>query len=184
MTTHKKHEDTEHVQIRTKILNQYGNPIEGAIEYDPKTGYGKRIKLGAEKQGIIEPFYQKDGSIEIDGHNFDDTNHETDKVDAIRDLVNMQVNRGQPGYDELLQEHVNNRRRDKQGLAQRQTLATEIPKTAEDNAKAFVATQNLKKGMKLRVNLTTGEVEADPDQLLTRPDDQTRQRERDRGIIE
>lgn len=172
MTTHKKHEDTEHVQIRTKILDQYGNPIQGAIEYDPTTGYGKRIKLGSEQQGIIEPFYQKDGSVEIDGHNFDNTNQDPDEIDAVRDLINMRVNRGQDGYEDLLREHVNNRRRDRQGLAQRQTLATTIPGgTTEENVKAFVATQNLKKGMKLRINMTTGDVEADPESLVTRPND-------------
>lgn len=175
MTIHKKHEDTEHVQIRTKILDQYGNPIQGAIEYDPTSGYGKRIKIGSEQQGIIEPFYQKDGSIEIDGHNFDDTNHDEDKVNAVRDLINMQVNRGQPGYEDLLQEHVNNRRRDKQGLAQRQTLSTETIPTSPVDPKAFVATQNLKKGMKLRINMTSGEVEADPESLVTRPDDDKHQ---------
>src|SRR5207344_1801755 len=101
MTTHKKHEDSLHVQIRTKILDKYGNPILGAVEYDPSTGWGKRI-TGNPSLGITEDFYSKDGSIEIDGHNFDDTNHDVDKVEAIKTLIDLNVSRGMPEYETIL----------------------------------------------------------------------------------
>jgi hypothetical protein len=111
MTIHKKHEDSLHVQIRTKILDQYGNPIQGAIEYDPSTGWGKRIK--DPTLGLIETFYCKDGSLEVDGHNFDDTNHDPDKVDAIKTLIELNVNRGTPEYEAILQKHIDNVRNER-----------------------------------------------------------------------
>ena len=94
MTRHKKHDDILDVQIRTKILDQYGNPIPGAIEYDPATGYGKRIKDAS--LGLVEDFYCKDGSLEMDGHNFDDTNHDEDEVDSIREMITLKVSRNDP----------------------------------------------------------------------------------------
>lgn len=112
MTTHKKHEDSLHVQIRTKILDQYGNPIQGAIEYDPSTGWGKRIKDPV--LGLIEAFYHKDGSIEVDGHNFDDTNHDPDKIEAIKTLIELNVNRGTPEYETILAKHIDNVRSEKE----------------------------------------------------------------------
>jgi hypothetical protein len=111
MTIHKKHEDSLHVQIRTKILDQYGNPIQGAIEYDPSTGWGKRIK--DPTLGLIETFYCKDGSLEVDGHNFDDTNHDVDKVDAIKTLIELNVSRGTPEYETILQKHIDNVRNER-----------------------------------------------------------------------
>jgi len=111
MTTHKKYEDNLHIQIRTKILDQYGNPIQGAIEYDAATGYGKRIK--DPTLGLIEDFYCKDGSIELDGHNFDDTNYDQDEVDAIKTLIDLKVNRNEPDYDNILQKHVDKIRKEK-----------------------------------------------------------------------
>lgn len=104
MTKHIKHEDTFDVQVRTKILDMYGNPIEGAIEYDPVTGFGKKIV--DPKLGIVADFFHKDGSIEVDGHNFDDTNYDDTKVKAVTDLVNLKVNRNDPTYEDQLNQHV------------------------------------------------------------------------------
>lgn len=161
MTTHKKHEDTEHVQIRTKILDQYGNPIPGAIEYDPATGYGKRIKLGSEKEGIIEPFYCKDGSIEVDGHNFDDTNHDPDKVEAIKTLINLNVNRTQPEYADILSKHVDNVRQEKRRQQQEEqpnlTIA-QTPGTTTTRDKIFIASSRIDDGQRVTIDFETGVV--------------------------
>lgn len=108
MAKHTKHDDSLDVQIRTKFLDQYGNPIQGAIEYDPATGFGKRIKDA--NLGLVEDFYVKDGSIEIDGHNFDDTNQDDTEVDSIKELITLKVNRNDPTYDDLLKAKVNTKR--------------------------------------------------------------------------
>ena len=112
MTRHKKHDDILDVQIRTKILDQYGNPIQGAIEYDPATGYGKRIKDPV--LGLTEDFYCKDGSLEIDGQNFDDTNHDEDEVNSIKEMITLKVSRNDPDYHDMLKAKVNQKRNEKQ----------------------------------------------------------------------
>jgi hypothetical protein len=149
MTIHKKHEDNLHVQLRTKILDQYGNPIQGAIEYDPGTGYGKRIKDPA--LGLVEQFYCKDGSIEVDGHNFDDTNHDPDKVEAIKTLIDLKVNRNQPEYADILQKHVDRIRNEKQVPIRTVTITepTMIDRT-------FTATSRIDENQRVQVDLDTG----------------------------
>src|SRR5215831_11283063 len=146
MTTHVKHSDTLDVQIRTKILDQYGNPIEGAIEYDPSTGYGKRIKDA--RLGLIEDFYIKDGSIEIDGQNFDDTNHDPDQVDAIRTVINMKINRSTDPqvYEDNIKHHADLIRKQKQELQKIQQKQEE---------QTFAAMASIAKGEPTATTTTT-----------------------------
>ena len=126
MPKHVKHQDSLDVQVRTKFLDKEGHEMPGVIEYDTATGYGKRIKDA--RLGLIEDFYQKDGSAEIDGNNFDDTNHDDDKIDAIKTLIDMNVHRNDANYTDLLDHHTklhkDNKAKAKQ-LQQQQVSTTE-----------------------------------------------------------
>lgn len=158
MTIHKKHEDNLNVQVRTKILDMYGNPISGAIEYDPSTGYGKRIKDPA--LGLIEPFYHKDGSIEVDGHNFDDTNHDPDKVEAIKTLIDLKVNRSTPEYDDILAKHVDNVRQEKQRQQKQSVVGPGMQAllSATTTDKTLIATSRIDNGQRVTIDFDTGTV--------------------------
>lgn len=166
MTRHKKHDDNLDVQIRTKILDQYGNPIEGAIEYDPATGYGKRIK--DPTLGLVEDFYAKDGSLEIDGQNFDDTNHDPDEVDSIKEMINLRVSRNDPSYHDMLKEKVNQKKGDKNKAQQ---LVTISPDLTIKPAK-FIATTQIAKGEEIIIDLATGEAKGTRSDNIHRPSDQ------------
>ena len=174
MTRHKKHDDILDVQIRTKILDQYGNPIEGAIEYDPATGYGKRIK--DPTLGLVEDFYCKDGSIEIEGHNFDDTNHDEDEVDSIREMITLKVSRNDPNYQQMLQTKVNQKRDEK--TAKQKEKAVNITTSLEsghiEEITRFIAKTQIASGEEVTVDLTTGEVRGTRSDNVHRPDERTR----------
>ena len=112
MAKHSRHQDSLNVQIRTKFLDKSGHEMPGVIEYDPATGYGKRVKDA--QRGLIEDFYAADGSVEIDGHNFDDTNHDEHRIAAIKTLINMGVTKNsQAGYNDLLDHHTKLHQRSK-----------------------------------------------------------------------
>lgn len=174
MTRHKKHDDILDVQIRTKILDQYGNPIEGAIEYDPATGYGKRIKDPA--LGLTEEFYCKDGSLEMDGHNFDDTNHDTDEVDSIREMITLRVSRNDPDYHDMLKAKVN-QKRDDHAKQRTIALATEPPSTFTLPDK-FIATTQIAKGEEVLVDLNKAQVSGTRADNIHRPDVESRSQRR------
>lgn len=168
MPIHKKHEDNLNVQIRTKILDMYGNPIPGAIEYDPATGFGKRIKDA--QLGLVEDFFYKDGSVEIDGHNFDDTNDDPDQAEAIKTLIDINVNRSSPDYETLLQKHVDKVRKEKQQQQQNALAAAARPQAAQPTTSTFTATQNIRIGQKIQVNNETGEAILHPDEQVFKAD--------------
>lgn len=181
MTKHKKHEDTFDVQVRTKILDMYGNPIEGAIEYDPVSGFGKRIV--DPKLGIVADFFQKDGSVEIDGHNFDDSNYDDTKVKAVTDLVNLKVNRNDPTYEDQLQQHVKlNREADKdKNPGGKDKTGGDQPTITPEAPKKFRAKTQIAKGEEVLIDEETGDVTGTrsdnifkPDSLLNQDDPQTR----------
>ena len=176
MTRHKKHDDILDVQIRTKILDQYGNPIEGAIEYDPATGYGKRIK--DPTLGLVEDFYCKDGSIEIEGHNFDDTNHDEDEVDSIREMITLKVNRNDPEYHQMLQAKVNQKRDDKAAKTKQKEKAVNITTSPEsahiEEITRFIAKTQIANGEEVTVDLTTGEVRGTRADNVHRPNEKQR----------
>ena len=167
MTRHKKHDDILDVQIRTKILDQYGNPIEGAIEYDPATGYGKRIK--DPTLGLVEDFYAKDGSLEIDGQNFDDTNHDTDEVDGIREMITLKVSRNDPDYHDMLKAKVNQKRDDKRQATEQLKAITQTSINQQPPIK-FKATTQIAKDEEVTIDLETGEVRGTRSDNIHRPD--------------
>jgi hypothetical protein len=163
MTRHKKHDDILDVQIRTKILDEYGNPIQGAIEYDPSTGFGKRIK--DPTLGLVEDFYCKDGSVELDGHNFDDTNHDEDEVNSIREMITLKVSRNDPAYHDMLQAKVNQKRDEKQ----KPTAITASPPPS--TLPTFIATTQIAKGEEIIIDLTTGQAKGTRSDNIHRPDE-------------
>lgn len=169
MTRHRKHDDSLDIQVRTKILDEYGNPIEGAIEYDPATGFGKRIKDPA--LGLVEDFYRKDGSIEIDGHNFDGTNHDPDKVDSIKEMITLKVSRDTPEYEDMLKAKVSQKRdevREKQQQKQ-QVIDLDAPLTGAAEAKRFVATTQIARGEEVILDLEKGEAKGTRSDNIHRP---------------
>src|SRR5215831_12838698 len=165
MTKHIKHDDILDVQIRTKILDEYGNPIQGAIEYDPATGYGKRIKDPA--LGLVEDFYCKDGSIEIDGQNFDDTNHDEDTVNSIREMITLKVNRNDPDYNDMLKAKVNQKRDEKAKVKPQPTLLS----TPQQEIVKFTATTQIAKGEPVEINFDTGEIKGTRSDNIHKPND-------------
>lgn len=170
MTKHKKHDDSLDIQVRTKILDEYGNPIEGAIEYDPSTGFGKRIKDPA--LGLVEDFYRKDGSIEIDGHNFDDTNHDPDKVDSIKEMITLKVSRDTPEYEDMLKAKVSQKRDEAREKQQKQTTT---PTTTPLPGK-FIATTQIATGEEVILDLDKGEARGTRSDNIHRPDTDSKRR--------
>jgi len=173
MVSHKKHEDILDVQVRTRILDEYGNLIHGAIEYDPSTGYGKRIKDPA--LGLVESFFRQGGSVEIDGHNFDDTNQDEDRVAAIKDMITLHVNRNTPEYEDLLRQHVDQNRKNKHPPKDKNQQAFENakgnnPDKPPKDAPVFKAANNIKKGTPVVIDWDTGSVDmvasAKPDNVF------------------
>jgi len=152
MTTHKKHDDSLDIQVRTKFLDQYGNPIAGAIEYDPATGWGKRIK--DPTLGLVEDFFVKDGSIELDGHNFDDTNHDEQEIQAVKELITLKVNRNDPTYDDLLKTKVNQKRDEDK---QKHPSGPKIEPLKPDKLPKIVAMTQIAKGEEIKIDIDTGE---------------------------
>lgn len=172
MVTHKKHDDSLDIQVRTKILDEYGNPIEGAIEYDPSTGFGKRIKDPA--LGLVEDFYRKDGSIEIDGHNFDDTNHDPDQVDSIREMIALKVSRDTPEYEDMLKLKVSQKRdevtKKKQTATDVAALVNNVITTGEQQQlPKFIATTQIAKGEEIIIDLETGQAKGTRSDNIHRP---------------
>jgi hypothetical protein len=175
MTRHKKHDDILDVQIRTKILDQYGNPIDGAIEYDPSTGMGKRIK--DPTLGLVEDFYCKDGSIELDGQNFDDTNHNEDEIDSIREMITLKVSRNDPDYNDMLKAKVNQKRDEKTKQQQQARLSQEqqtiTPATITTLPDKIIATTQIAKGEEITIDLATGQARGIRSDNIHRPADAT-----------
>jgi hypothetical protein len=169
MPVHKKHEDSLDVQVRTRILDEYGNEMAGVIEYDPVSGFGKRIKLDARPDsGFVEPFFRKGGSIEIDGHTFDADNHDENKVNAIRTLIDAKVARGTPEYEQLLKQHIDEQRNAEQirGHEQRgaasAAAAASPDKQDPDRVKVkdqkFIAITQIARGEEVKIDLDSGQV--------------------------
>lgn len=104
MAKHVKSKDSLDVQVRTKFYDEYGNEMQGVLEYDPKTGFGKRIK-DAER-GLVEDFYRGGGHFEIDGHTFTADNQDENEIAAITTLIDAKVARGTPEYEQLLKHHI------------------------------------------------------------------------------
>lgn len=167
MVTHKKHDDSLDIQVRTKILDEYGNPIEGAIEYDPSTGFGKRIK--DPTLGLIEDFYRKDGSIEIDGHNFDDTNHDPDQVDSIKEMITLKVSRDTPEYEDMLKLKVSQKRDEARNKQKQQQPATAEVAEAETIPVRFIATTQIAKDEEVIIDLDKGEIRGTRADNIHRP---------------
>ena len=163
MPIHKKHDDSLDVQVRTKILDQYGNPVIGAIEYDPSTGFGKRIK--DPTLGLVEDFYCKDGSIELDGHNFDDTNHDQTEVDSIREMITLKVNRNDPTYHEMLQAKINQKRDEDK---QKNPGGKPEPLKPDKLPKIIAATQ-IAKGEEIIIDVDKGEARGTRADNINRP---------------
>lgn len=154
---HTKHEDSLDIQIRTKILDEYGNPITGAIEYDPATGFGKRIKDPA--LGLIESFYCKDGSVELDGHNFDDTNsHDQDKLTSIKEMIDLKVSRDTPEYEDMLKAKINQKRVDSTISNVARLSGATLPSTVTLPPGNFIATTQIAKGETVIIDLDKGEI--------------------------
>lgn len=177
---HIKHENSLDVQIRTKILDEYGNPITGAIEYDPATGFGKRIKDPA--LGLIESFYCKDGSVELDGHNFDDTNsHDQDKVDSIREMIDLKVSRDTPEYEDMLKAKISQKRDSTISNVAPESGAT-LPSTVTTTSTAippgnFIATTQIAKGETVIIDLDKGEIRGTRSDNTYRPGSETKRRQ-------
>lgn len=170
MAKHRKHEDSFDVQVRTKILDMYGNPIEGAIEYDPVSGFGKKIV--DPKLGITADFFYKDGSVEIDGHNFDSTNYDDTKVEAVTNLVNLKVNRNDPTYEDQLQQHVKlNRQADIQKHPGGADKTGGDKPTVAQTPKRFRARTQIAKGEEVLVDEETGAVTGTRSDNVFRPDE-------------
>lgn len=110
MVKFEKSKDSVDVQLRTKVYDKEGHEQFGIIEYDPNTGYGKKI-IDAEK-GIVRDWYCLGGYIEIDGHTFTADNTDTDKVDAVKEMVDAKVTREKDPkvYDDLLVNYINRHR--------------------------------------------------------------------------
>jgi len=167
MTKHVKHEDSHDVQLRTKFRDEYGNEMEGVIEYDPVSGSGKRIK--DPKLGIVEGFFRKGGSIEIDGHNFDDTNQDEDEIDAIREVNNMNVNRSSNPelYADMVRSKRDKKREDKVNPPKdKNVVALEKANKAKDgnvSPPVFTAKNNIKKGNRVVVDWDNGEIDTAPE---------------------
>ena len=189
MVRYQKHQDSLDVQVRTKFLDQEGHEMKGVIEYDPVTGYGKRIK--DSEKGLVEDFFRADGHMELDGHTFTSDNHNEEKVEAIKTVIKMGVNRNKDPktYEDLISHHTNlNRSNTKHGpITTSGTGATESMSSlfrvsGSDTVTTFTATQNIKKGNKVQVNLETGEVELHPDELIFKADEdrhnETREQEK------
>jgi hypothetical protein len=166
MPTHKKHEDSLDVQVRTRFLDEYGNPLEGAIEYDPTTGFGKRIK--DPKLGLVESFYRGGGHIEIEGHTFTADNHDENKINAIRTLIDAKVARGTPEYEQLLKQHVDEQRAANIAKGQQQKAdaaaadAAAPDKQDPDRVKVknqkFIAATQIARGEEVTIDLDSGQI--------------------------
>ena len=160
MAKHIKHQDSLDVQVRTRFLDEYGNVMEGVIEYDPKTGFGKRIK--DPKLGLVENFYRGGGHFEIDGHTFTDENQDQNEIDAVRTLIDAKVARGTPEYDELLKHHRDtNRQKEKDNNKDKDKNKATQPLTIEQidtKATKFIATTPIAKGEEVILDLHKREV--------------------------
>lgn len=173
MPTHKKHEDILDVQIRTKFLDEYGNPIQGAIEYDPTTGYGKRVKDPV--LGLTEDFYYKGGHVEIDGHTFnEDTPHDEEKIASIKEMIKIGTNREDPGYADMLVNFVNSRRMDKKAQLEAQQQQAKQFETFQQSTEIqvpekFVAITQIARGEEVIIDLKTGHVKGTRSDNIHRP---------------
>lgn len=178
---HTKHEDSLDIQIRTKILDEYGNPIIGAIEYDPATGFGKRIKDPA--LGLIESFYCKDGSVELDGHNFDDTNsHDQDKLTSIKEMIDLKVSRDTPEYEDMLKAKINQKRVDSTISNVAHDNQATLPLVVTETTTAipldkFIATTQIAKGETVIIDLDKGEIRGTRSDNTYRPGSETKRRQ-------
>jgi len=160
MAKHIKHQDSLDVQVRTRFLDEYGNVMEGVIEYDPKTGFGKRIK--DPKLGLVEDFYRGGGHFEIDGHTFTADNQDQNEIDAVTTLIDAKVARGTPEYDELLKHHKDiNRQKEKDNNKDKDKNKATQPLTLEQidtNTTRFIATTPIAKGEEVILDLHKREV--------------------------
>lgn len=168
MAKHVKHKDSLDVQVRTRFLDEYGNTMEGVIEYDPKTGFGKRIKDAT--LGLVEDFYRGGGHFEIDGHTFTADNQDQNEIDAITTLIDAKVARGTPEYDELLKHHIDVNRQNEKDKQKNQPKATQPqqqqppppppPPTLEDTDATipFVARTQIARGEEVILDLHKREV--------------------------
>ena len=174
MAKHVKHEDSLDVQVRTKFLDEYGTPMEGVIEYDPVTGFGKRIK--DPTLGLIENFYRKGGHAEIDGHTFTDENHDDNKIQAIKTLIDAKVARGTETYEDQLKHHIAvNRANEKEQANKRKlspiTTLAEV-KQANENI-TYVATTQIAKGETVTIDFETGYVTGTRSDNIFKPERNT-----------
>jgi len=161
MARHIKHKDSLDVQVRTRFLDEYGNTMEGVIEYDPKTGFGKRIKDAT--LGLVEDFYRGGGHFEIDGHTFTADNQDQNEIDAITTLIDAKVARGTPEYDELLKHHIDvNRQKEKDNNKPKATQSQQQPPTLTledtDATIPFVARTQIARGEEVILDLHKREV--------------------------
>jgi hypothetical protein len=161
MAKHIKHKDSLDVQVRTKFRDEYGNEMEGVIEYDPKTGFGKRIK--DPKLGLVENFYRGGGHFEIDGHIFTADNQDQNEIDAVTTLIDAKVARGTPEYDELLKHHRDTNRqkekdnnKDKLKATQSQSQTPTLDQV--DVSIPFVARTQIARGEQVILDLHKREV--------------------------
>ena len=159
MVKHIKHDDSIDIQIRTKFFDEEGHQMENVIEYDPASGYGKRIKLDGPP-GTIEQFYRLGGHLELDGNTFTAESHDEDKVDAIRETIDEKVNRHlEPErYEQKIQQKTDMRRaaKAKAGPAATKTAIQGGPGvilSATTDLNKFTATNKIMEGDTVSIDL-------------------------------
>lgn len=178
MGKHKSHEHSLDVQVRTKFLDEYGNVMEGVIEYDPKTGFGKRIKDA--KLGLVEDFYRGGGHFEIDGHTFTKDNQDQNEIDAVTTLIDAKVARGTPEYEELMKHHIDTNRQNEKDKNKNKLAAQQQPQPPTtldqvDVTVPFIAKTPISKGEEVILDLHNREVRGINSDNVHRPKDRQKQ---------
>jgi hypothetical protein len=137
--------------------------MQGVLEYDPKTGFGKRIKDA--QRGLVENFYRGGGHIEIDGHTFTADNQDENEIAAVTTLIDAKVARGTPEYEQLLKHHIDTNRqnekdknKDKNKLAAPAQAPTEPTLDQVDVSVPFVARTQIARGEQVILDLHNREV--------------------------
>jgi hypothetical protein len=177
MAKHVKTKDSLDVQVRTRFMDEYGNEMQGVIEYDPKTGFGNRIKDA--QRGLVENFYRGGGHIEIDGHTFTAENQDENEIAAITTLIDAKVARGTPEYEQLLKHHIDtNRQNEKDKQKDKDKDKNKLAGTTQSTAPTldevdvsipFVARTQIARGEEVILDLHKREVAGIKSDNIHRP---------------
>lgn len=145
--------------------------LEGVIEYDPATGYGKRIKDA--RLGLDEDFYCADSHMETVTHSHltviarKRVHREKDRK-AYKDLVShpTNLNRAYTIYDPMSTSFLFTPTGTDHSVFSVAKFATESDKPQE-----YLAKNSIRIGQKVVIDSISDEVKLHPDEQIFKPDE-------------